>query len=275
MGVAIECAADHLVTADFDAWAKKTRRASDRAALNKALAAIGLPQVADDDPAVCGEKGAQVRVADVFHPNLLPGTPAVMVQVLAQTCASNHDPADGIEVQVQRAAAYLPFAPGKWCRVDTDFLDQSGSGWGPQLCDPATFGFEKLIAADTDVLHVDQTQEWCGSAGVTRGGETQATWYRIDGQAWLPVFTATTMKSYYESPIPPVEELTAVVSPMGDGFPRGLRVETTVTCNQEGFDETFESQKESAEAPVHLEITCTSVHSLVDWVYEGGTYVAK
>jgi hypothetical protein len=270
MAPAFDCPADHQVIVDFAQWARSTRKASTVEALGGALGAIGLDPVLSGDEAVCTTGAVSVQVVDTFHPALSPGRDVVVAQVLARVCEGPDAWSEG--PHLQRGAVYVPLERrGAYCRVDTPGLNRSGSGWGPQLCNPAVFSFERLVADDTDTLRIVEQSEWCGSAGSDRGGESSATWYRLDGATLVPIFSTLLTRAYYHSPTPPVETTEVTVTPRGEGFPRMLRVETRTTCDEENM--ALGADLDTPDQLVNTRASCTAVHAVVDWIYRDGRYV--
>lgn len=228
------CRPEGRISVDLDAWAQALRRVKTPAALDQALAKIGLPTSSDgEDASVFSCEGrALLRLhVDVFKAKLREDGETRVVQVLAALC-----PEAESSWQLQRGAVFVAGGKDTWCRVETPFLNRSGSGWGPQLCNPARFGFEKLTSDTHVVLKLTDEQEWCGSAGIARGGETKVTWWELQGLGLVPLLTVTADRAYYRSPTPPIESLSTKIKVTGVGYPKRVELVEKTTCDDPGED---------------------------------------
>jgi hypothetical protein len=255
------CPPVQRVSVDLHAWAKALRRARTPAALDQGLAAIGLPTSRAGDGAEvfsCEKKQLFKLHVDLFAAKLRDDGEAQVVQVLAALC-----PEEAGSWQLQRGAAFVPAGKDTWCRVETPFLNRSGSDWGPQLCNPARFAFERLTSDKHVVLKLTDEQEWCGGAGVDRGGQTQVGWWELQGLRFAPLLSVTTDRAYYHSPTPPVESLTTKVKLTGAGFPRVIKLVEQVTCDDPD-DENELAQEEFKR--------CKARKTRKTCVYRDGSY---
>ena len=254
------CPAAQRVEVDLEAWAKRARKVKTAAAFDKVLAALGWAPDTDEDSA-CEPRGLQKAKVDLFPARLRDGEEGRVVQVLAVRCPES----DGAW-QVQRGAAFLPLGKDRWCRVAMPFLDRSGSGWGPQLCEPARFAFQALTSPKRVAVKLIDTQGWCGSSGSDRGNEVTTSFWEVQGWRFAPLLSATTFKAIYHSPTPPIETLTATLRPRG-AFPKVIDWRERIQCDDPGEEERRANPRLQEDfADCHPRVTHRRCQ------YEGGKY---
>ena len=229
------CPKAQRLSIDLDAWVAAARRLKTPAEFDKALATLGLKPAAEDENGFpCEPRELRKLRVDLFSPTLRDGESGRVVQVLAALCPDSSE-----AWQVQRGAAFLPIGKDTWCRVDMPFLDQSGSGWGPQLCNPTVFAFQNLTSAQHVAVKVTDTEEWCGTSGSDRGSKTELSWWEMQGWKFVPLLSITTNQAYYHSPTPPIETLTTKVRLTGV-YPKVVELDEKVTCDDPGPEERRE-----------------------------------
>ena len=235
------CPKEQLVVVDIDTWVKEARQAKTPAQLENSLARIGLQAADFSDDQECEDPTVKIRV-DAFRAQLTDtGEPSRVVQVLGLICPQSND-----KWQVQRGAIFVP--QGKaYCRVDTPFLNRSGSAWGPELCDPVVFAFENLTAKTHGSIKVTDGNWWCGSSGGDRGGKTETSWWELHGIELDSLLSVTTERSYFHSPNPPTESLSTSIKMLDKAYPKKIELTENVTCD----NTDTEMDNKRAKADLH------------------------
>jgi hypothetical protein len=232
------------VNLDLDAWVRTARKAKTVAELDAAFAELGLLPTTEapsdwGPPPSCDAPSIRKLLVDDFRAPLgKDGEQARVLQVLAALCHENWE--------VQRGVVLAPLGAGSHCRVETPFLNRSGSPWGSTLCSPAVFGFEKVTAPQRAAVKVTETSDWCGTSGSARGSSTDVSYWELHGAKLDELIRVTTASQFYNSPTPPLQGRAATLKFTGESFPKPLEIVETVSCYDPGDDARDEVREEFA-----------------------------
>jgi hypothetical protein len=260
------CPPAQVLKLDVDAWVKRAKAAKSIADLQAALGQAGLTEFNKD---ANGEFAAATKVerilVDAFSTALTDkGGPARVLQVLAVVTHEVTGKSNEVEWELQRGAVLLPLSKDSYCKVDSTFLDLQGSGWGPALCMPSIFGFEKLTSNTHSVIRLNKVDSWCGTAGSDRGEDHRSDWFEVQNFQLVNILGGETLSSHYRSPTPPIAERVTTYEMLGKGFPKHVQRTQTATCQD----------PQSDDADVKEEFTrCKASVGREQCDYQGGKYV--